>query len=531
MSEDARDGSPKSETTTSEITAVSEAMLPVRPPLNTARARLVMLRGTQIGRRYPLDAISTLGRGGDCTVPLDDSMASRRHANITRQPDGSWEVVDLGSRNGILVNERQVTRAYVGPGDRIQIGESVLLFTHVDALEDQIMQRERLEALGRLSAGIAHDINNILGGVLMNAEFLLAEGSTRPLGDPAIQASLADLRASSLLGAELTKRILRLAQRTSGEHAQIDLSALVSEALDLSRRMFAQGVKIERVLAPHVHVRGDRGPLHQVLMNLLLNARDAMPDGGTVRVRLAHSTVGEVDSQVAVAGQHATLFIEDTGFGMDEPTRARIFEPFFTTKTMGRGSGLGLATVHEIVIAHGGTVTCESEVGKGSRFRVVLPALAAAARPDTHTPIATPRIPRAVRRATILVVDDEPLSLRSLCRLLSRDGHEVLSAQNGKEAVEVLAKRPSGIDLVVMDLDMPELDGEQAFLRMRNIDPAVRVVFLTGFVETRRRDELLQIGAAAVLMKPCPAAGLRDTIERALAPVGARLPLGRPSET
>ena len=485
-------------------------------PNTSPRARLVVLQGSQVGRRYPLDAVSSLGRSQGCTVALDDPMTSRRHAMLNRQADGTWEIADLGSRNAILVNGAVVLRARVGAGDRIQLGGTVLLLAHVDPLEDRILHRERLEAIGRLGAGIAHDINNILNGILMNAEFLIDADKT--LTDDETRAALIDLRASARLGAELTRKILGIARRSTGEHAQVDLSALTHEAVDLARRTFDQRVKVVRAVDPGVHVRGDRGQLHQVLMNLLLNARDAVGGEGTVTVRIAHSTPREVGADVAIAGRHATLVVEDTGVGIDEATRARIFEPFFTTKADGGGSGLGLATVHEIVAGHGGSVTCESEPGAGTRFRVVLPALTAVARPESHTPIATMRCPPVGATGTLLVVDDEPVSLRSACRLLARDGHVILSASNGLEALAVFTREQAKIDLVLMDLDMPELDGERAFHAMRALRPDVRVVFLTGFIEPSRQTELISHGAMAILGKPCPVEALRGTIASALMP-------------
>ncbi|MFN9812682.1 MAG: ATP-binding protein [Deltaproteobacteria bacterium] len=485
------------------------------------KARLVLLRGAQPGRRYPLDDHSSIGRGSSCTVQIEDAMASRRHALIQRLDATSWELIDLGSRNGTLLNGKPAGRDPVRFGDHIQIGETVFLFSHTDPLEERILHRQKLEAIGRLGAGIAHDINNVLGGILMNVDYVLGLGD-RSVSDPEVHECLADLRAASLLGAELTRRILAVARRGAAEHVQIDLSTLVNDTLEIARRTFDRSVKVQRSIAPQVHVRGDRAHLQQMLMNLLLNARDAMPQGGTLTVTLGYARPSEVESEmVAVAGHHARLVVADTGIGMDASTRARIFEPFFTTKSADKGSGLGLATVMDVVTGHGGTIECHSQPSLGTSFRVVLPALMAAARTESRTPAGILRAPNLPRpTAKILVVDDEPLSRRSICRLLSRDGHLTLSAGDGREALEVFGREGQSIELVLMDLDMPELDGYGAMLEMRRRRPEVRVVFLTGFVTDVRKRELYEAGASVVLNKPCDAVTLREALALALSMSG-----------
>lgn len=497
------------------------------PARGASKARLVVLQGARVGRRHPLDHASTIGRGPSCTVPLDDPMASRKHALLRRTTDAGWELMDLGSRNGTELNGRRVVVAPIQFGDRIQIGGTVLLFSHVDPIEEQITHRQKLEAIGRLGAGIAHDINNVLGGVVMNADYLAQLDGARTLGDPDVRASLDDLRVAAALGTELTRRILGLVGRGASDQQQVDLSALVLDAAALARRTFERSIRVEADVTPSVHVRGERGALEQLVMNLLIHARDALSDGGTVRVSLAPSAADEVDSAlVAIASDHATIVVSDDGAGMDEATRARIFDPFFTTKATENGAGLGLSTVHEAVIAHGGTIECESALGRGSTFRVVLPALVAAPRPERHTPIALVRPQKVVpTSSTILVVDDEPLSRRSLCRLLERDGYRTLSAADGREALEVFRAEAERIDLVLLDLDMPELDGEAAYREMARSRPETPVLILTGYIEDQRRAALLAAGVRRVLLKPIAVEALRSAIVSTL---GARRRTGPP---
>ena len=500
------------------------AQLPAGPEVGTvgssARplAQLVVLRGQQPGQRYPLGDHSTIGRGSACRVVLDDERASRSHAVVQRVGDTTWTLSDLGSRNGTLLNGAKVESNTIRFGDRLQIGATVLLFSHADPLEERIQHQQKLEAIGRLGAGVAHDINNVLGGILMNADYLLGLGP-RSLTDPEVRDCLNDLRAATALGADLTRRIIAVARRSATEHVQVDLSMLVHETVALARRTFDRSIVFDVAVAPQIHVRGDRGQLQQVVMNLLLNARDAMPSGGTLRISLGHARASEVDDDlVAVAGLHARLLVNDTGVGMDDSTRARAFEPFFTTKAAEGGmGGVGLSSVLSVVTAHGGTVSCESAVGVGSTFRVVLPALIAAARAEIPTPLAARRPgapPLVVRSARILVVDDEPLSRRGLCRLLERDGHRTAHAADGLEALTAYEKEP--FDLVLMDLDMPCLDGQAAFARMREIAPETLVVFVTGFVSDVRRRELVEAGASAILDKPCEASILREAVNTAL---------------
>lgn len=501
-----------------ENDTLSTPVITHAPPATTrVRARLVVLAGQQVGRKYPLDDSSTIGRGSSSTVPIDDTLVSRTHVTIQREPDGSYVLHDLGSRNGTLINGKRVQREPLRFGDRIQVGQTLFLFTHIDPLEDRILQRQKLEAIGRLGAGVAHDINNLLGAILVNTEYLESgRTSAPPLSENEISEALADVRAAAKLGADLTKRLLAFARRGTGDHAVLDYSALVNEALELAHRTFDRKVRMERDLAPSLRVRGDRGHLHQMLMNLFINARDAMPAGGVLTVTVRAASESDVaKSALPKNAEYVLLAVADTGIGMSEETRRHIFEPFFTTKSEEKGSGLGLATVLDVVTAHGGHVACESELGHGTTFSILLPVASGAMRGDTHTPLVQVALLRADHpRGTVLVVDDEAVSRRSICRLLGREGHRTLEADSGPYALEVFSQ--SDVDVVLMDLDLPDLDGESTFRVLRERAPAARVVFLTGYVDDARQRALEAAGAFAVLHKPCEAATLRRVVEDAL---------------
>lgn len=487
-----------------------------------------------MGRRYVVEDSVTIGRIESTSIQIDDPMASRRHAMV-RDDGKTWRIVDLGSQNGTWVNGQRVEDQPLHFGDRIQVGETLFLFSHRDPLEERVRHRQKLETLGRLGAGVAHDINNLLGSILANADMvsqIASEGG--PGTSLEMQECLEDIRTAARRGADLTRRILDQARHGSSEDTTVDLSGVVHESVLLVRRTFDSSIKIEEHVAPGVMVRGNRSSLHQVVMNLLVNARDALPSGGQVEVRLGPADPAtvmsdEVGSEVGFAGQHALLEVKDSGTGIPESIQGRIFEPFFSTKPADRGSGLGLATVAEIVSEHGGRVSFDTKTGRGTLFRVVLPALNTRnEKPPMLTPHVGITVPtrRKAADGMILVVDDDPLVRRSLLRVLTRDGHKVADAQNGREALEAYKTLAGEIRLVLLDLDMPDLDGEATFTELRRIDPAVRVLFLTGLCDDTRRDALLSAGACGLLTKPCDSDVLRRVVreESGLSPVAKQPP-------
>lgn len=485
------------------------------------RARLVVLTGPELGRKYTLSSTTVLGRGADATIVLDDAEVSRKHALIRRADDGTFVLEDLGSRNGTLVNGVPVDRRRLVFGDKVQVGSRlVLLFTLRDPVEEQLLQRQRLEALGRLGAGIAHDFNNMLGAVLASLDYLRTQPDGRTLDDPRVRECLEDIHAAAARAAELTPRLLSFARGGSRESSPVDVSLLAAEVVQLARRTFDRSIKIVADIQPGLLVVGDRIELHQVLMNLCLNARDAMPRGGTLTIEARMATVDQL-SHVPLRSlePHVVVRVIDTGAGMDEPTRDRIFEPFFTTKPGGMGYGLGLATVHEVVTAHGGHVEAQSELGQGSTFLVYLPtgtprrAQKAIATIDRR---AEPLRPARVGGAIVLLVDDEEIVRRATARLLRQAGHEVVEARDGVEALEVWGKADPKPDLVLLDLDMPNMAGDEAQRRLRAESPEVRILFVTGHGDESRELALREEGALGFLRKPCHARVLLDEVERIL---------------
>jgi two-component system cell cycle sensor histidine kinase/response regulator CckA len=284
----------------------------------------------------------------------------------------------------------------------------------------------------------------------------------------------------------------------------------------LIRHTFDRAIHIESKIYPGLSVRGDQAELHQVLMNLCLNARDAMPHGGVLRVSasaVTPDTVG-LPERLNSAMPQLVLCVEDTGVGMDEATRARIFEAFFTTKREGAGFGLGLATVKEVVAFHGGQIQIESKEGEGTRFLVFLPLHLDSRPPSDITGSHEAQVDSS--RGTILLVDDEEVVRRSFARLLRQAGHLVIEAADGVKAVEAYRATYPRPNLVILDLDMPVLTGEETQERLLKVDPGVRILFVSGHDEPSREMAVHARGALGFLRKPCKVQVLLGAVSDAL---------------
>lgn len=493
-----------------EITEVSRKA--VRSPASVSVPRLILLSGTQAGRKFPVGADMTLGRGSQASLFLDDKRMSRLHSRIFLSEPGTYVIEDLNSLNGSFVNGNRITRHALAFGDKIQVGSSTLLFTHDNPLDEQLAQMQKMEMLGRVGAGIAHDFNNLLGVAVASMDYLATLPSERKLGDADVRECHDDIRAALKRAAELTMRLLGVARRGGYVMARLDVGNLAREVVELVRRVTAQNVRIECETEPDAVMIGDQGQIHQTLMNLCLNARDAMPGGGCLRItvrREAHQ------GAAAVLGEAVMVAVVDDGVGMDENTRRRAFESFFTTKEGGRGTGLGLATVLETVKVHGGYVDLQSQLGQGTQVRLFFPAAPRVdqPRPVTQTLADMPvgAISQAQNVVRVLLVDDDAGVRRSLSRVLAMQGHEVEQAANGRLALD--AYRSLRPDVVLMDLDMPELSGRQAYEKLLALDPKAKVIFMSGHGGTGGAGPPL---GCSFLQKPCGAEDLRSAIASAV---------------
>jgi PAS domain S-box-containing protein len=373
-------------------------------------------------------------------------------------------------------------------------------------IEDHLLQAQKMEALGQMAGGLAHDFNNLLTAVLGNLALVrLPEGDpNRPL--------LAAVEQAATRAADLTGKLLGYARRNQLVFAPVDPAAALDEVVSLLRRTLDPRIGLEaRARAGCPAINGDAALLSQALMNLCLNARDAMPDGGTLALaaepaELAPGQPPPHGWDDVAPGRYVRLSVADTGCGMTEEVKAHVFEPFFTTKGIGKGTGLGLPMVQGIVKQHRGWIAIDSRPGQGTRIDLYLPVSEAAVTPGpcavTPLPPAAPTPPALAappHPPTVLLVDDEAM-IRELARtVLARAGFRVLTAEDGAEAVEVFARRHAEIDLVILDVTMPRMSGRDAYRLMANIDPAARILFSTGY----SADDLVEVdGSAGLLTKP-----------------------------
>jgi signal transduction histidine kinase/ActR/RegA family two-component response regulator len=383
--------------------------------------------------------------------------------------------------------------------------------------EEAQRQSQKLESIGLLAGGVAHDFNNLLVGILGYADLL---GADAPPGSTTHEAATTISQAARR-GAELTRQLLALARLGQHREERVDLHAVVTEAAKLLGRTLDKSIRLEtRLHARARAVLGDPGQLQQVILNLAVNARDAMTAGGTLTLETATAEIGEGNGIPGLApGEYVALHVTDTGVGIPREHLGRLFEPFFTTKPAGKGSGLGLATAFGIAKGHGGTIHVESEPGAGSRFVVYLPVLAGDAA-DAPAPEEAP--PRG--SGVVLVVDDEEIVRRTAARALASLGYEPVAVASGREALAWMGARADPPAAVLLDLAMPEMDGRTCFREMRARHPGLRVVICSGFSQAGGAQELLSAGAVAFVQKPYRIIELARALEGTTGPAAAALP-------
>jgi PAS domain S-box-containing protein len=416
------------------------------------------------------------------------------------------------ARDGRRVLFETLRAPLVGPGGRpfglIGISRDI---TQRRQIEEQLRQTGTLEAVGQLAGGVAHDFNNLLTAVL--GHLALAQEQL-PADHPAREL-VAGGEQAAWRAADLTRQLLGFARRHALRLEPTDPAACVAETVALLRRTIDPRIAIDvRTDPPPGPVLADAGQIGQVLLNLCLNARDAMPEGGTLTLEAADVTVDEAHAGRHVAarpGAYVRLRVADTGAGIPPEVRERIFEPFFTTKGPGQGTGLGLAVVHGIVEQHRGWVEVASEPGRGSRFDVYLPRSPRPTPPPAPAPAAAP----ARGTETVLLADDEPM-IRTLGRaILEPRGYRVLLAADGQEAVDVFRREQGHIDLVILDLTMPRLSGRDACRELARLDPNVRVLLSSGYAADQA-GALGEAGVRGFVGKPYRPADLTAAVRAAL---------------
>ena len=371
-----------------------------RPP---SRARLVGLFGAGAGQVHSLKGEKViLGRGTESGIVIESLEVSREHAKIWRGKGDHWFVQDFDSSNGTYINGLALRGAQeIQFGDRLQLARDTLfVFTHHDLLEDQVLQLQKMDALGQLAGEVAHDFKNLLTVFSATVDMWRmrrARGHLKvdgPFTDERLDQDLQRMDETSARANELIQRLLGYARPSKGEEGPVNISEVVQEAVNLCTETFPERITIETSLLSGKRIPGDATQIHQVVMNLLVNARDAMPAGGTINVGVEHLRQDEVeglDSQMTPRG-FVCISVADTGMGMERSVREHIFDPFFTTKDKGKGTGLGLATVNAIAARHDGQVLVESEPGLGATFRIFLPTWRPTSDPKSQEPIKTEEI-------------------------------------------------------------------------------------------------------------------------------------------
>jgi two-component system cell cycle sensor histidine kinase/response regulator CckA len=414
-----------------------------------------------------------------------------------RHKDGSWRwiealgtnLLDDSSVQGVVINYRDITEQR--------------------RLQEQLFQAQKMEAIGALAGGVAHDFNNLLTAILGYSDMILEKVTP----DSALHRYGAQIKQAGERAASLTRQLLAFSRLQVMAPEILDLNLVVSEMGRMLRRVIGEDIKLNVVSAPVLgRVKADPSQIEQVIINLAVNARDAMPQGGELTIRTANEAIGESSAEDKLRvqpGAYVLLEVSDTGCGMDSETRARAFEPFFTTKEKGKGTGLGLSTVYGIVKQSGGYIWLSSEPGKGASFKIYLPAV--------HEAVPSATLPEApacesAGAETVLLVEDENAVRALLRRVLRSKGYRVLEAERGDEALAICQSYREHIDLILTDIVMPQMSGQDLAHRAGRLHPEARLLYMTGYAGNKiGSSELLEMGAQFI-QKPFTADALAQKI-------------------
>jgi len=378
--------------------------------------------------------------------------------------------------------------------------------TQKKLLEAQFLRAQRLESIGTLASGIAHDLNNVLAPILMTAQLLEAQ-----VNDERSRRLLPILIANAKRGANLVKQVLSFTRGLEGDRTILQLKHLIIEIQQIIKETFPKSIEVFTQISPNLWtISGDATQLHQVLMNLCVNARDAMPNGGTLKISAENLFIDENFTKMhidAKVGHHIVISVADGGIGIQPEILDRIFEPFFTTKEVGKGTGLGLSTVLGIIKSHGGFINVYSEAGKGSQFKVYLPAQDATETVEEQHQELPPG-----QGELILVVDDEA-AIRDVTKTsLESHNYKAITASDGIEAIALYAEHRDEISLVLTDMLMPSMDGLTTIRTLRKINPDVKIIAVSGLSSADKVDAAYDMGIKAFLPKPYTANQLLQTI-------------------
>jgi two-component system, cell cycle sensor histidine kinase and response regulator CckA len=442
-------------------------------------------------------------------------LEKMRESSERRRLTGKSETIDLeltrkdGTRVSVIMSANPLFDA-----DGKYMGALGMLtdITERKGLEAQLRQAQKIEAVGRLAGGIAHDFNNLLTAIRGHVDLVLSE--LPPLSS--LRVDIEVVRKAADRAATLTQQLLAFSRQQILQPRVLQLDEVVGEMDTLLRRLIGEDIQLIIKRTCTGRIRADRGQMEQVLMNLAVNARDAMPNGGTLTIA---TDTFEVDEEFvrenlgAHLGMHCELLVNDTGLGMDQETLSRVFEPFFTTKELGKGTGLGLATVYGIVKQSGGYIRAESKPGMGTTFRILLPIVTA--EPDTERE-ATDKRDAKSQGETVLIAEDED-AVRSLTmRILKKRGYRVLEARHGAEALAVAQKHLGRIDLLLTDVVMPVMGGRELSEHLAQLRPGVKVLYMSGYTDDALIQRGLLQGTGSFLEKPFTPDGLALKVREVL---------------
>jgi PAS domain S-box-containing protein len=453
--------------------------------------------GQHFSRLYPPEEVVQGKPEEDLRVALSTGRFQEEGWRIRKDGTRFWAnilVTAIRTAEGELLGFAKITRD----------------LTERKKLEEQLLQAQKMEAVGRLAGGVAHDFNNILLTVAGRAEQLLARAG----GNAPYRRELEEVARAADRGASLTGQLMAFSRREIGQPRVIDLNGVIADLDDLLRRLIGEDIELVTRLAPDLgRMEADPGQIAQVIMNLAVNARDAMPEGGCLTIETSHALAPWLAQ--TLGPRYVLLTVTDSGAGMDAETREHAFEPFFTTKDPGKGTGLGLSTVYGIVTQCHGEIRTESEVGEGSTFRIYFPEVEGEVE-------ASADVQRRIEEskggsATILLVEDDDAARALLQEFLEESGFRIVPATNGAEALGIFQARGKSIDLIVTDWVMPTMGGQELVERVHLLSPTTPALYISGYTEKRMPEERLRRKGVRFLHKPFSLRELASTVNSLLA--------------
>ena len=457
------------------------------------------LRSEAVGKH-----IALLDCGQHDAISFSDMLPTLQKGEI-------WQGRFVNKRKNRSLFEAEVTISPIRnqSGDVVNFVSVQRDVSHVARLEKQLRQAQKMEAIGTLAGGIAHDFNNLLMGIQGNLSLSLVDVDP----ETALADNLRKIGKYIQSGVDLTRQLLGFARNGKYAVDLINVNELLADQAVLFGRT-NKNVAFDNNYEPALWaVEADQGQIEQVLMNLYMNAIQAMPDGGTLYTRTQNVVIAEDQYQPyrVKAGQYVKITVADSGVGMDEKTKQRIFDPFFTTKEMGRGTGLGLASVYGIVKNHEGFTNVTSSKGEGSRFEIYLPGTdKAVAVKEKQIEVLTSG------KEHILLIDDEEIILDVGQRMLAKLGYEVIIASDGTSALEIFSRNKAGIDLIILDMVMPKMGGGEVFDRLKKIDSQVKVLLASGYSINGQANSILARGCNGFIQKPFNLQSLSQNIRAIL---------------